>query len=104
MGCLFPQAGREVSFLGDLRQGQCWAGLMSKDKEGAWVGRAHLDHRVVPQGTQQDLKAEDKLGGGQGRLQSRAAGGLGRSSSVCLGEPCGGRSLLRVLGGEEQVP
>ena len=77
---------------------------MPKDKEGAWVGRARWYHCVVLPGTQQDLKAEDKLGGAQGRLWSRGAGGLGRSSSVCLGEPCGGRSLLRVLGGEELVP
>ena len=62
---------------------------MPKDKDGAWVGRPHLDHRVVLQGTQQDLKAEDKLGGARGRLWSRAAGGPGEKQQCVLGGALG---------------
>ena len=36
-------------------------------------------------GTQKDLKAEDKLGGGQGRLWSRAAGGPGEKQQCVPG-------------------
>ncbi|KAM6184376.1 scavenger receptor cysteine-rich domain-containing group B protein-like [Sarcoramphus papa] len=84
-GDQWKTAGREVTFLGDFRQRQGWAVQMPKDKEGAWVGRAHWGHRVVLQGTQQDLKAEDKLGGARGRLWSRAAGGPGEKQQCVLG-------------------
>ena len=67
---------------------------MPKDKDGAWVGRPHLDHRVVLQGTQQDLKAEDKLGGARGRLWSRAAGGPGEKQQCVLGGALGGAGLF----------
>ena len=83
VGYLFPQAGREVTFLGDPTQGR--AGLLPKDKEGSWGGRAQWDHCVVPQRTQKGLKAEDKLGGGQGRLWSGGAGGFGEKQQCVLG-------------------
>ncbi|KAM6184378.1 scavenger receptor cysteine-rich domain-containing protein SCART1-like [Sarcoramphus papa] len=80
---LSKQAGREVTFLGDLRQGQGWAVQMPKDKDGACVGRAHWGHCVVLQGTQQDLKAEDKLGGARGRLWWQLAVGVEGGAKGC---------------------
>ena len=67
---------------------------MPKDKDGACIGRAHWCHRVVPQGTQQDLKAEDKLGGARGRLWSRGAGGPGEKQPCVLGGALGGAGFF----------